>query len=313
MNYIRREITYPSCDGVNTVFAEIFAPVSGDIRGVVQLSHGMIDHTGRYEALADFFTSHGFVFAGNNHLGHGRTVKCASDLGFFAERDGYRYVIDDLKGMNDILRREYQGKPLVLLGHSMGSFIARLYTVKYPDTLDALIIHGTGGRNPAAGAGRILVSLLRAFFGPRHRSKFITAVAFGSYNSHYDKSEGANAWLTRDISRVADRDTDLYTKYIFTLSAYHDLFTMLIDCNRPKWFASFPVGLPTLVISGEDDPVGGYGKGVRYVHSALEKTGVSPLWLKIYPGARHELFNETNREEAMEDMLSFITRAVLQK
>ncbi len=310
MNYVKKEITYPSSDGKSTVFAEIFVPISGNPRGVVQLSHGMIDHTGRYEALADFFTGAGFVFAGNNHLGHGKTASSLSDLGFFAERDGYKYVIDDLKKMNEILHDEYPGVPLVLFGHSMGSFIARLYTEKYPNTIDAHIIHGTGGKNPAAPAGKALVSILRAFFGGRHRSKLVTAIAFGSYNSHYDKSEGANAWLTRDVKRVADRDTDPYATYIFTLSAYYDLFTMLSASNSKEWFENYPKSMPTLIISGEDDPVGNYGKGVRSVHSSLENSGVSDLTLKIYPNARHELFNEINREEAMGDMLSWITRVI---
>ncbi len=306
MNFIRREMTYRSSDGKNTVFAEIFAPKSGEVRGIIQLSHGMIDHTGRYEALADFFTGHGFVFAGNNHLGHGRTAASPSDLGFFAEREGYKFVIEDVKKMNELLKGEYPSLPHFLLGHSMGSFIARLYTEKYSESIDALIIHGTGGKNPMAGAGRALVSLLRKIKGPRHRSALITAVAFGSYNSHYDKSEGQNAWLTRDTKRVSDRDTDPYTAYIFTLSAYHDLFTMLTECNSPSWFENYPKETPTLVISGEDDPVGDYGRGVRFVHDSLSRAGVKDLTLKLYPGARHELFNEINRDEAMADMLSWI-------
>ncbi len=313
MSYIRKELTYLSCDGVNSVFAEIFAPESGDIKGVVQLSHGMIDHTGRYLWLAERLTEAGFVFAGNNHLGHGRTAHSPSELGFFAERDGYKLVIEDIKKMNEILHEEYRGLPLVLFGHSMGSFIARLYTVKYPDTLDALVIHGTGGKNPAAGAGKALVSLLRFFFGGHHRSKLVTAVAFGSYNSHYDKSEGANAWLTRDIARVADRDRDPYTSYIFTLAGYHDLFDLLSRSNEPSWFKAFPKGLPTLIMSGGDDPVGGYGKGVREVHSSLLREGASALVLKLYEGARHELFNETNRDEAADDLIAWINEAISRK
>ncbi len=310
MNYTRREITYKSSDGKNTVFAEIFAPASGDIKGVVQLSHGMIDHTGRYEALAEFLTGEGFVLAGNNHLGHGKTAACPEDFGYFADKDGYKFVIDDVKKMNEILHNEYPSLPTVLFGHSMGSFIARLYTVKYPDTVDALVIHGTGGKNPAAGAGKALVSFLRAFKGARHRSKFVTVVAFGSYNSHYDKSEGINAWLTRDVARVSNRDTDPYTSYIFTLAGYSDLFTMLSGCNTAAWFESFPKELPTIVMSGEDDPVGNYGKGVKFVHTSLEKAGLADLTLKLYPGARHELFNEKNSDEVFADLSAWLMRVI---
>ncbi len=306
MNFVKREIKYPSSDGINTVCATIFAPKDGEIRGIVQLSHGMTDYVGRYEALADFLTEQGFIFAGNEHLGHGRTAAEPSDLGYFAKKDGYLYVLDDLKAMNTLLHEEYPNMPVILFGHSMGSFLARLYAEKFPETISALVIHGTGGKNPAAPAGRALVSLLKIFFGSRHRSKFVTAVAFGSYNSRFPKEEGNNAWLTRDVARVASRDTDPYCNFIFTLSGYHDLFTMLIECNAKRWFDDFPKSLPTLVMSGLMDPVGDYGKGVMYVHDGLKDAGVENLSLKTYEGARHELFNEFNMDEAFADLLSFL-------
>ena len=236
MNFTKREISYPSSDGKNTVFATVYAPKNGEVRGVVQLSHGMIDYVARYEALADFLTGAGFVFAGNEHLGHGRTAAAASDFGFFADKDGYKLVIRDLLSMNELLHKEYPGAPLVLFGHSMGSFLARLYANEHPETISALVIHGTGGKNPAAPMGKALVSLLSCFFGKRHRSKLVNSIAFGSYNNRFDKSEGHNAWLTRDLSRVATRDTDPYTSFFFTLSGYCDLFTMLERCNSKEWF-----------------------------------------------------------------------------
>ena len=309
MNYQKKEISYPSSDGKNTVRATVYAPI-GEVKGVVQLAHGMIDYVGRYEAVAEFLTGHGFVFAGNDHLGHGRTAASSEDFGFFAERDGYNKVIEDVKKMNDLLHEEYPDLPVVLFGHSMGSFVSRIYAARYPDSISALIIHGTGGKNPAAPLGKALVSLLKVFLGARHRSKFITAVAFGSYNSKFDKSEGQNAWLTRDVARVASRDSDPYTSYIFTLAGYHDLFTLLSECNSKSWYEAFPKDLPTLVISGDADPVGNYGKGTLEVHSGLLSAGVKKLTLKMYEGARHELFNEYNSDEVFSDLLRWIEAAI---
>lgn len=310
MNYEKREISYPSSDGKNTVFGTVFSPAEGPVRGVVQLSHGMIDYVGRYEALADFLTGHGFVFAGNEHLGHGRTASDPRDFGYFAKKDGYKRVLDDLKSMNTLLHEEYPNVPVVLFGHSMGSFLARLYAVEHTDTISAVVIHGTGGKNPAAPMGKALVSLLSCIFGDHHRSKLINAIAFGSYNSKFDKSEGHNAWLTRDGARVATRDTDPYTSYLFTLSGYRDLFTMLMESNSPKWFEKYPKSLPTLVMSGLMDPVGDYGKGVMYVYDGLRRAGLESLSLKTYEGARHELFNEYNMDEVFSDLLSFLEEAV---
>ena len=173
MNYIHKEIYFPSSDGKNKIHAELFIPSDNNIKGIVQLSHGMMDYIGRYGLLADALCKAGYVLAGNDHLGHGDTVATPDDFGFFASKNGYAYVIDDVYKMNRLLREEYPNLPLVLLGHSMGSFIARLYAVKYSDSIDGLIIHGTAGPNPILGAGKLLVKIIRAFKGERHRSKFV--------------------------------------------------------------------------------------------------------------------------------------------
>ena len=305
MNYIHKEIYFPSSDGKNKIHAEMFIPSDNNIKGIVQLAHGMMDYVGRYGLLAEALTSAGYVLAGNDHLGHGDSVATPADFGFFASKNGYEYVIDDVKKMNDLLRKEFPGVPVVLFGHSMGSFISRLYAAKYEDSIDSLIIHGTAGPNPAVGAGKLVVKLLRAIKGERHRSKFVCSLADGGYNKGFDPSEGDGAWLTREGSLVAGRPTDPKTNFIFTLAGYEDLFTMLGECNSADWFRQFPKGLRTLVISGEADPVGGFGKGVRYVYDNLKASGADAT-LKLYPDARHELFNETNREEVFVDLIKWL-------
>lgn len=307
MNYIHRDVSFPSSDGKNTIHAELFIPSDSKVKGVVQISHGMMDYIGRYKGMADAFCKAGYALAGNDHLGHGDSVASPDDYGFFAGKNGYNYVIDDVKKMNDLIRREIPDVPVILLGHSMGSFIARLYAVKYKDSIDGLIIHGTAGPNPATGAGLLLVKLLRAIKGERHRSKFICSLADGGYNKGFDPAEGDGAWLTRDPSMVADRKGNPKNDFIFTLAGYEDLFGFLGDCNSSDWFRQFPKDLTTLVISGEMDPVGGFGKGVRYVYDNLEKQGAN-VELKLYEGARHELFNETNREEVFADLIAWIER-----
>ena len=305
MNYIHKDITFPSSDGKNTIHAELFIPSDNNIRGVVQIAHGMMDYVGRYALMAEYLTAAGFVLAGNDHLGHGDSVATPEDYGFFASKNGYNYVIDDVKKMNSLLREEFPGVPVVLLGHSMGSFISRLYAVKHGESIDALIIHGTAGPNPATGAGKLLVKLLRAIKGERYRSKFVCSLADGGYNKGFDPAEGDGAWLTRDPKMVADRVGNPKNDFVFTLAGYEDLFNFLGDCNSNDWFCKFPKGLKTLVISGEQDPVGGFGKGVRYVYDNLKKKGAD-VELKLYDGARHELFNETNREEVFADLIKWL-------
>lgn len=305
MNYIHRDITFPSSDGKNTIHAELFVPSDNNIKGVVQIAHGMMDYIGRYQGMADALCKAGYALAGNDHLGHGDSVATPEDYGFFASRGGYNYVIDDVKKMNDLIRKEIPGVPVVLLGHSMGSFISRLYAVKYSDSIDGLIIHGTAGPNPATGAGLLLVKLLRAIKGERYRSKFVCSLADGGYNKGFDPAEGSGAWLTRDPSMVADRVGNPKNDFIFTLAGYEDLFNFLGDCNSSGWFRQFPKNLPTLVISGAEDPVGGFGKGVRYVYENLNKQGAN-VELKLFEGARHELFNETNREDVFTYLIAWL-------
>ena len=310
MNYNFNEYRFPSADGKNTIYAEIYTPKHAAPKGIVQLAHGMIDYTGRYTALASFLCEHGFIFAGNHHLGHGKSVGTGEDFGFFAERDGYKYVLEDINSMNKYLHKTHPDLPVILLGHSMGSFISRLYVAEHPTAVSGLIIHGTGGPNPLVGVGKLLSKLITSFYGARHRSELINNMAFGSYNKRYPKEEGHNAWLTRDLAKVADRDTNEFTSFKFTVSGYTDLFTFLAGSNSKAWFKSYPKKMPTLVMSGDMDPVGDYGKGPAYVYKQLMINGASNVTLKMYEGARHELFNETNAEEVFHDILAWIEGVV---
>jgi alpha-beta hydrolase superfamily lysophospholipase len=204
------------------------------------------------------------------------------------------------------MKDEYKDLPIFLFGHSMGSFLSRIYALEYPESIDGIIIHGTGGKNPLLAMGKAVIKILKLFRGDRHRSKLVTALAFGSYNSTFPKEEGKNAWLTRDVASVAGRDSDPRTSFIFTLSAYGDLFFALGESNSARFYSDYPTSLPTLIMSGEEDPVGNYGKGPREVYDGLKKRGVYNLQLKMYEGARHELFNEINKAEVFEDIAKWL-------
>lgn len=311
MNYNLSELQYPSADGKHTIAAEIYTPKTGAPRAIVQLSHGMVDHVGRYRYLAEALTNAGFVFAGNCHLGHGRSAGSESDLGIFAEEGGIDFVLRDLHAMNKYLRAAYPSLPLILLGHSMGSFIARVYTERYPHDMSALILHGTGGPNPLLPLAKVLSAAVEGVKGARHRSPLIYRLAFGSYNSKFDSAEGEDAWLSRDTAVLAEFREDRFSHFRFTVAGYRDLFRLVGDANSKKWFASFPKHLPTLIVSGSMDPVGAYGKGPACVYKRLLLSGCSAVTLKLYDGARHELHNETNREEVFRDIIDWMESAVL--
>lgn len=308
MNYELKEISYPSSDGVHSIHAEIYLPKSKSYRGVVQIAHGMVDYVERYKPLAEFLTGEGYVVAGNDHLGHGKSVLTPDDFGFFAKKGGVELVIQDLYSMNKYLRTEFHGLPLVLLGHSMGSFIARLYVEKYPYTVTGAVIHGTAGPNKILPLGKALTAVMSAIKGERHRSKFISNMAFSGYNKRFTEEEGRNAWLTRNNEAVRDKDKDERGGFMFTVSGYRDLFRFLGRANSKQWFKNYPTQVPTLIMSGDMDPVGDYGKGPAYVYKKLMISGVESLELKLYPGARHELFNETNKDEVFSDLAAWLEK-----
>ena len=307
-NYNKSEITFPSCDGVHTIHAEIYAPKTKTAKGIVQLLHGMQDYVARYEELADFLTAEGYIFAGHHHLGHGKSAGCDEDYGFFADNGGAKLLVDDAYEFNKILHNEHPTLPVVMMGHSMGSFVARLYVREYPLSVRGVIIHGTGGPNPVLPMGKAIAKLIKGIKGARHRSNRIDNLAFGAYNSRFPKQEGKHAWLTREVNLVAGRDDDPYQNFKFTVSAFIDLFTMLGECNKREWFSEYPKELPTLIISGDADPVGNYGKGPDYVYKQLLIAGCDKVSAKSYEGARHELFNETNRKEVFSDLLDWIKK-----
>ena len=307
MNYNFEEITYPSSDGKNTVYAEIYTPKLKTAKGIVQLAHGMVDHPGRYMALIEYLTGEGYIFAGNHHLGHGKTAASPEDFGYFAKTGGIDFVLSDLHTFNKYLRNTYPALPLVLLGHSMGSFIARLYATRHPHSMRGVIIHGTSGPNALAFMGKLAARTVGLFRTDRARSGLIQKLAFGSYNGKFDKAEGDTAWLSRNTAAVAGKHSDPLASFTFTVSGFADLFEMLRASNKKSWFKSYPKDMRTLIMSGEDDPVGNYGRGVNYVYRHLMLEGCTDVSMKLYPECRHELFNEYGCEEIFADMKAWLS------
>ena len=304
---ICQQITFPSSDGKNNVVAYYFLPEKEvTLKGILQISHGMCDYILRYRHMAEVLCDAGYVVCGNDHLGHGHTATSADDLGFFAESDGVGYVIDDLHKLTLMAKEKYPELPFTLIGHSMGSFLCRLYATRYGYELDNLVILGTGGPNPLLPFGMFLTRLIAFFRGKRHRSALVSKLAFSGYTSHYGKDAHPKSWITRDTALVDAYSDDPFSIFTFTASAYLDLFRMLKESNSGEWFESFPKGLRTLVASGTEDPVGDFGQGPVYVANTLKEHGVRLVDLLLYECARHELFNETNKDEFFADLVKWL-------
>ncbi len=305
---IKKEIL--SSDGIHTLKGILLVPENP--KGILQIAHGMIEHIGRYEAFMTYLAENGFIVCGHDHLGHGKTAQTDGDFGYFAKKDGHLLVCEDVYRFGNAVKAEYPDLPFVLMGHSMGSFIARCAARAHPDACDALIIMGTSGKNPLSFPGLLISRLIRKIKGDRYVSKFVTWVAFSSYNKRTG-SDHPFAWTSRDEKELAKRDADPFCNFPFTVSAMCDLILLQSLCNKKDWFTNIRKDLPILIVSGGEDPVGNYGKGVEEVYASLIEEGVTDVIRKLYPEMRHEILNEFGRENVMADVLDFLLSQISEK
>lgn len=299
-----KEFTFESVSGLGNVYVRCHLPDDiSNVKAIFQISHGMAEHSKRYDRFAKKLCERGYAVFVNDHIGHGKSVKDDSMLGYFGKKDGWANLVKDQRKLTELARKECPGVPIVMFGHSMGSFICRAYTGKYHD-VDAAVYCGTGGPNPAAGIGKAVASTVAKLKGEKYRSSLIDKMAFGSYNKNFQGKTDFD-WLSGDEDEVELYLEDKYCGFLFTASGYHDLFSILSFVSTDEWAKSVPDELPILLVSGDSDPVGDYGKGVKKVYNMLTQSGHTNVELKLYPGARHEILNEINRNEVMEDIMDF--------
>lgn len=247
----------------------------------------------------------GIALAGNDHLGHGDTAK-TGEHGHYGEPNGRLHLLNDLHTMNSLLHERFPDTPIILYGHSMGSFYARWYAEKWPESITALVISGTAGPSFMNVIGQKLAGLIARVKGPRYVSPLMVKLNFGSYCKKIANAQSPNAWLSRDENVVNAYDADCLCTFQFTAATYREMLTTLNHVSTKAWAQSIDKDLPILLIAGDGDPVGGYGSGVRKVWAMLGDAGVNDLTCQIFEGGRHELHNETNRDEVFDYVLTWI-------
>lgn len=287
----------------------IYEPV-GEIKGILQVVHGMKEYVERYEELARYLTERGILLCGHDQLGHGHTGKEQGEFGFFAKKNGHRYLVEDVHFLRVLIQDKYKNIPFFLFGHSMGSFIARVYLAQYADGLAGCILSGTSGRIKLSVTGIGIADTIAKTKGVYHRGTFIDKMAFGAYNAGFEGNTNYE-WLSRDPKICEAFRVDELCNYQFTCTAFRDLFTLLTLCNQKKWYESFSKKLPLYLMSGTHDPVGVKGIGVKQVYNQLLDTGHRTVTLKLYPEARHELTNEINKEEVYRDLYQWMSTCMM--
>lgn len=304
MEIIRKEYSVPSKSGVADVYARCWMPENP--KAIFQIAHGMAEHGERYEDFAKYLCEKGFAVLVDDHVGHGKSVKSDKDLGYFGESGGWDAFVEDERALTELIKADFPELPVVFFGHSMGSFIAREYIRRYgkDERIKAAVICGTSGKNPAAAIAILLAGTIAKSKGSRHRSEFINKIAFGPYNAKCEKRTPFD-WLSTDTAQVDKYIADKYCGFLFTAAGYKDLFTILNKVSGKDWFDSVNPDLPLLITSGEDDPVGAYGKGTKQVYNDLKAADKKDVTLKLYAGMRHEILNEVENKTVYEDIAAW--------
>ena len=277
-------------------------PCEGAAKGVVQLVHGMAEHIRRYEDTAKALNAAGYHVVGHTHLGHGEGAKIK---GYFAEKDGWEAVLADTHAVRQWAQERFPGLKYFLLGHSMGSFVVRCYALRHTD-LDGLIISGTGHFDkPILTAGGLIAGLQGLFGGAAKPCKLLHTMNFAANNRTVENPKTECDWLSRDEKQVAAYAADPLCGFMFTAKAYGDMFDGL-RMLYPEKLSGMNKDCPVYMFSGDHDPVGANGAGVRKVHDELKLAAIRDLTLKLYEGGRHEMFNEINRQEVWQDLVSWL-------
>lgn len=277
-------------------------------RGVIQLVHGMAEHIARYDRLARALCAAGYTVAGHSHLGHGEDAR-EDELGFFGRKDGWDHLVEDVHAAHEMLLTRFPGQRFAILGHSMGSFVTREYLLRYGGDLTAAVICGTGWfPGPLCSVARAAAALCGVFGGWQKPAPLVDRLMSKDNNKAFAPARTPFDWLSRDTAEVDKYMADLRCGFLFTARGYYDMFTGLKSLSRLHRLAALPGNLPVLFISGDADPIGTQGKGVNTVAQQFRNAGVRDVTVRLYPGARHELFNETNRDEITAELIDWLNR-----
>ena len=308
---VNQEFRFPSADGATTLYGRIWVPDHGAPKAVLQLVHGIAEHIGRYDRFARFMSDHGYLVCAEDHLGHGNTPENAEDLGYTADKDGWVKMTDNVRALHERIAPQYPGIPYFILGHSMGSFLTRSYLIRYPGTVDACALLGTGQQPESVlKAGLAACRLEQIRLGKRGRSKLLQSLCFGAYNSQFKPNRTESDWVC-SVDEVVDAYiADPFCQVMPTVTLMRDMLTGIRFNQQAENLAKMDKTTPVFFLSGDQDPVGSNGKGVRAAYQSFLDAGCSHVRLKLYPGGRHEMLNEHNWQDVYDELLSWFDQQI---
>ncbi len=290
----------------------IYQPPGTAIKAAVLVLHGMQEHSGRYEDFANYLKTRGYAVLAYDHIGHGHTAKAKAELGFFRADDPGGRLVEDAERMLHFIAQRFAGERLILMGHSMGSFVARLLLKKVPQCFAGAILMGTGGPNPLAALFRPVLALAN-LTSPQRRSKQLNELFLRINNRkfrHENPNDGTN-WLSADLANRKAFLQDELCGVNFSNNAFFGLISVNVEATKSNWAESLSKNMPLLFVSGANDPIGDFGKGVMKTVQALRERGFERVELKLYPGMRHEILNEGDRKLVFDDIVAWLEKTAV--
>lgn len=309
---ITDNFTFKDGEGVE-IYAYKWSPDKDEaVNGVIQISHGMAEMSSRYEGFAKFLTDNGYLVYSNDHRGHGKTAGNLEDIGYLGESDGFAWMIEDMHQLTSIIKKDNPNLPVILFGHSMGSFLTQGYVEKHGNELRGAILSGSNGKQGLIlKIGKIIARAEIGKIGRKGRSELLNNMSFGSYNKSFKPCRTDFDWLSRDSKIVDKYIDDPYCGGVFTASFYYDFLNGLSQIEKSKNIENIPKNLPIFIISGALDPVGKNGKGVEKLVETYKKFNIHDVTYKLYKDGRHEILNELNKDEVMKDILEWLRKHII--
>lgn len=307
----KEEFYFDSRDGEHKIHSIRWVPEHDKPVCVLQIIHGMTEHIDRYDGFAQYMVGKGILVVGDDHLGHGKSVRPGEPYGYFCKEDAATVLVRDEHRLKKMTQEQYQGVPYIILGHSMGSFIARNYLIRYGSGIDGAVIMGTGMQSKIQlAAARALAGIQILFCGPKHVSKLIDKLAFGMFNKRIEAPKTPSDWLCSNEESVKRYRQDPMCNFTFTANGFQTLMKLIWNLHDVEKLKKMPRQLPVFFVAGEEDPVGDYGRAVKQVYESFLQLGMERVQMKLYPGDRHEILHETDRAEVYADIYRWILQSV---
>lgn len=283
-----------------------------DIKGIVQIAHGMSETAIRYENFAKELTENGYIVYINDHRGHGKTAKKLENVGYLADNDGFKCLVKDMSKLTSIIKKDYSDLPVYLFGHSMGSFASQMYIMEHGRDIDGLILSGSNGKHGfILNIANIIINNEIKKHGRKSRSKKLDNLMFGGNNKKFKPTRTDFDWLSRDNNEVDKYINDPFCGVLFTCGFFYDLVQGLKEIESVENLKKVPLNLPIYIMSGDRDPIGKNGKGVLRLKNRYIELGVEDVSFKLYEGGRHEMLNEINKEEVIKDIIGWLDEKVM--